>query len=638
MKILSVDIENFLIISEAHLELANQGLVLVNGENHDAPQFDSNGSGKTAALIDSVTWALWGSTSKSIGADDVVHKHGSNCRVAVHLQDGNDDYHIVRFRKHKTFRNSLVLEVNQSDVSGSSVKDTQDRIDKLIGVDYKTFMNSVVFTNSAVKRFTEMTDRERKEALESILAIEWLTEAYSAVGRDLTNEQATLDALIAELADIQDDIDREENKLLDLEAKSAEFDAQKAGRIRFLERQRDAHKKEVRGLIDELNEVSDAIQSDDDLHTVYDDELLTSKKLVEKRNEDLAKLMDKIAEVKAQIGSSRRDEKKASTAIDKFQKLQQTPVCWTCGQPVDDEHSEEALDEYHVAKQKAVLEREAAEKTLSEYQAKKRSLEKKTYSEEMEQDKRVEAAKEAIHENTRLKREKQNIRKALKFQKLKVKEYTKEIRVAEGEENAFDDLVVESKERLKELRASHKSKHKKAVRSKKKIGIFEFWRVGFSTSGIRSLVLDGVANFLNQSVIKYTEVLTGGAIDIEFSTLTKLKNGEVRDKFDIRTVNRSGAQSYAANSAGEQRRIDLCTAFAFGDLVASRADKRFDILLLDEVFDHLDDSGVQYVMVLLHQLVQHRGSVFVISHNDTLKAQFSNVMTVVRKGGSATVV
>ena len=95
---------------------------------------------------------------------------------------------------------------------------------------------------------------------------------------------------------------------------------------------------------------------------------------------------------------------------------------------------------------------------------------------------------------------------------------------------------------------------------------------------------------------------------------------------------------YAANSAGERRRIDLCIAFALGDLVSNRANKRFNILILDEVFDHLDEAGIESVMLLLNKLSSVRESVFVITHNDTLKARFSKVTTVIRENSGARVV
>jgi len=133
-------------------------------------------------------------------------------------------------------------------------------------------------------------------------------------------------------------------------------------------------------------------------------------------------------------------------------------------------------------------------------------------------------------------------------------------------------------------------------------------------------------------------VLTGGTIGIEFSTLRKLKSGEVRDRFSITTHNQSGAKEYNANSSGERRRIDLCVAFSLCDLVASRAQKSFNLLILDEVFDHLDDSGIEYVMVLLNQLAQTRESIFVITHKEALKSRFQNELMVIREKGSAQII
>ena len=58
---------------------------------------------------------------------------------------------------------------------------------------------------------------------------------------------------------------------------------------------------------------------------------------------------------------------------------------------------------------------------------------------------------------------------------------------------------------------------------------------------------------------------------------------------------------------------------------------------LDEIFDALDESGIESVIELLQELSQEKSSIFVISHNPHLQSMFSNTITVVKKDGFSTI-
>ena len=67
-----VEVNNFLAIKEAKLELDSRGLILIEGENKSNESFHSNGAGKST-LISAITYALYGKTEKGLKADDVVN-------------------------------------------------------------------------------------------------------------------------------------------------------------------------------------------------------------------------------------------------------------------------------------------------------------------------------------------------------------------------------------------------------------------------------------------------------------------------------------------------------------------------------------------------------------------------------------
>ena len=72
MKILKVEILNFLAIEEAEFGLDDMGLVYISGVNHDETSADNNGSGKSS-IGDAISWCLWGSTARDVGGDDIIN-------------------------------------------------------------------------------------------------------------------------------------------------------------------------------------------------------------------------------------------------------------------------------------------------------------------------------------------------------------------------------------------------------------------------------------------------------------------------------------------------------------------------------------------------------------------------------------
>ena len=67
-----LDINNFLTMKQAHVNLNNRGLVLISGVNEDDKSTDSNGAGKST-LVDALCWCLFGVTARGVTADEVVN-------------------------------------------------------------------------------------------------------------------------------------------------------------------------------------------------------------------------------------------------------------------------------------------------------------------------------------------------------------------------------------------------------------------------------------------------------------------------------------------------------------------------------------------------------------------------------------
>ena len=57
-------------------------------------------------------------------------------------------------------------------MGGNTIRETQAKIDQLIGMDYTTFINSAFLMQGRADEFTKKTPAERKTVLSSLLGLE----------------------------------------------------------------------------------------------------------------------------------------------------------------------------------------------------------------------------------------------------------------------------------------------------------------------------------------------------------------------------------------------------------------------------------------------------------------------------------
>ena len=153
----------------------------------------------------------------------------------------------------------------------------------------------------------------------------------------------------------------------------------------------------------------------------------------------------------------------------------------------------------------------------------------------------------------------------------------------------------------------------------------------YSNSGVRSIVLDNITPYLNEQANKYLAILAGSTIQINLTTQKENKDGSISDKFEVEVYNASGGSDYKSASAGERKRIDLAISFALQDLVIKQNNTSVNLLMLDEVFENLDEVANENVITLLEEKAKEVDSIFVITHNEQLKGLFSNKVTVVKE-------
>lgn len=167
-----------------------------------------NGHGKSA-LLDAITWALWGQTrAKSL--DDIVRLGQEECEVEFIFDLEGDRYRVLRKRSLRTRSGLSALELHGFDpstrsyraLSGNSIRETEAKIVQILHMNYDTFVNSVFILQGRADEFTTRRPGERKRILAEILGLSVFDElqarARDQLGR-LDQEAKTIAERLHEL-------------------------------------------------------------------------------------------------------------------------------------------------------------------------------------------------------------------------------------------------------------------------------------------------------------------------------------------------------------------------------------------------------------------------------------------------------
>jgi len=182
---------------------------------HTACLSGNNGNGKSA-LIDAMTWAIWGQ-ARAKSDDDLIHSGQGEMEVEFDFAVGQQPYRVIRKRSKPKRRgsagqSSLEFQIATGDgfspVTGNSIAQTQQKIIDTLHMDYPTFVNSAFLRQGHADEFTIKRPVERKEVLANILGLSFYDELEEKA-KDLAKQQETEKAqLESTIKDISDELDQ----------------------------------------------------------------------------------------------------------------------------------------------------------------------------------------------------------------------------------------------------------------------------------------------------------------------------------------------------------------------------------------------------------------------------------------------
>ncbi|MFB6098518.1 MAG: AAA family ATPase [Salinibacter sp.] len=314
-----------------------------------------NGEGKSA-LLDAMTWAVWGEARKSSGRrkpdEELIRIGTRHMRVSFAFELEGARYRVVRsFSRSetgKTTSSDLEFQLMQAEgesyrpLTGSTQRETQTRIDEILGLDYDTFINSAFLLQGRSDEFTQKSPSQRKEILTRILNLskyEALEDKARDHWRDAKQRQQRAEAEVERLESALEAVPgweeeretvrekiqsqketlgefREKEKALTQERANLEATEQKAASLResieALDERIAEHAEEIEALTERMQEADDLLQDRAAIEEAYEEyqALVEERDALEEKREQHRALEREIEEKKSKRQTRRNDVKR----------------------------------------------------------------------------------------------------------------------------------------------------------------------------------------------------------------------------------------------------------------------------------------------------------------------------------------
>lgn len=638
MKFLTLEVENFMALANAKVELDQRGLVLIQGVNAGDSSAASNGAGKST-LMNSLMWCIYGETSHGVKGDDVLSTgHEKNCRVKVTIEDEGKRYAIIRHRKHKEFKNRLIVRGKDGDMTKGKDSLTQEFVERLIGASKEVFMASIYASQEAMPDLPGMSDKNLKTIVEEAAGVDRLTKAY-AIARERANAAAArmettktkMDACLSLVESAQNELESAKTSSEAWERdRSERLDVARADLV-GAEVTLTEVEMELRSLPEQIRDTENAIGKER--------EKLASK---EEHDAKLVKVRGAITDIRASIRITENIQKEAMQRARAL-KVKAEEVNTKVGEPCPTCGKAYCVEDLSTVKESFV---EQARSEISQAQASATSVAK--YQEHLEKALKIESSLVAstpdvsaiISRIEQLTKELGTLRhreKEVVAVEALVARARSEVDRITKETNPFLAVIKRHEESLAANKSNYGVLKTELKNIQEQALLLDKARQVYSPAGVRSHILTSVTPFLNAQTAEYLNTLSDGNIVAEWSTMESTKKGEWRDKFNISVRKIGASKTFQTLSGGEKRKVRIACSLALQDLVASRASKNIELFIGDEIDDALDTAGLERLMGILEAKARERGTVMIISHKE-MKSWFRETITVEVKEGRSYVV
>jgi len=192
MRLEKIFVENLKTFPKLELYLEDYDLALITGPN---------GAGKTTAFVAVPVIAFYnefnGRSLKDYALENKVAK------IGLEFEHEGKRYIIVRQYSDGSTHSQFTDTIERREISRS--REIQNTIEKLFGMDSKTFLNTVVIAQGEVETLSERTPKERRELFLKFLGIDF-KKAYERASDEIKNVDNRIGQILVEKTVLEKDV------------------------------------------------------------------------------------------------------------------------------------------------------------------------------------------------------------------------------------------------------------------------------------------------------------------------------------------------------------------------------------------------------------------------------------------------
>ena len=627
-------------------------VVLIRGENLDIiddnedEKIASNGIGKSS-IPEIIVFCLFGQTiryPKKVKFADVINNQtGGKLRLEVRW----NKYRVVRTRKPDGLKlwksddgdwsqiDDPIWDKAHEITAGAGMPATQKKIEEILGLNYETFVNLLVFADQPHCYFLEADVPQKRDIIENLMSLHEYKEYWeNAKGQKreikikIDQTSKSYDQLLTQHKSIQErivSVNNEESKWqkqkkLELENLNGQLNLKEKELLtsdngKQLERYYEAQNK--------IEEINKKIPDEETLLTKNKESVVKAKDVLEKTKTEKHEKILEIQQIEANISSLK-------TAIANNEKLlsiknKTGQKCNLCYGTI----SEENYNDVVTNAQKLIDESTETAQNLSSELATKKHFVKdlqakidKYINGTTQLENKVKSLTQSLDAyrreiNSLSKVEKPEIGAYEKVLEEKIAELKKQIAAKKTEidgPSPYVGILQSTKEELDAKDRECQNKKKELSEIENVIPYIDFWIDGYSPKGIPRSAINDVLPALNSRIAHWMQFLIDNKISLKF-------DAELNETIE-RNPSDGDPFIYYVLSGGERRRLNLAVSQAFAYIMMLSSEVSPSVVFLDEVTTNIDPIGVVGVYNMILELSKEK-QVFITTHDQELLSLLS---------------
>lgn len=582
-------IKNFLSIGEEPVTVNfDKGLHIVTGINRDKED-RRNGVGKST-VADALYFAIFGQTLRDLKKNFIANNLTSGtCEVQLSFTVDDPKHGVNEFDIIRTLNPSKVyIYKNGTDKTRDSISNTNEYINTVLSSTPEIFQNCVIMTLNNHVPFMGKSKTEKRKFIEQIFNLEVFSKMLGELRNEHNEVKRNFDIEITRLEETNNHLNSQQQQV-------DNFEENKKVRIDRIENQINIKNADLENYKSEKEKVESI-----DLQPYVD----KSDKIQEQISELEVKknhVYENMVQLKTNLTAKKDSLSKIGT---------DEASCPVCLRPLEDHDKDlieseknklnDVINNIVVDIKESKVNYEDINKDINSYKTAKVKVDNKC---------------------NELERQKNNVsylQRNIDEIENTIKQYEEDISNIKAENNSFDDLIGETRDKIAEIKQEIDS-------LKKVVNLMDVVKFVVSEEGVKSFIVKKILSHFNGKLTHFLKKLDSNCVCV------------FNEYFEEEIVNEKGKICLYNNFSGAERKaIDLACLFSFMDMRKSQGDVYYNISFYDELFDSsLDEKGVDLVLEILNERVEkYNECVMVISHRkESIKSANGDVIFLEKHNG-----